>query len=99
MEPHLNPSASDIVFGWDRATDERSLAAFVQRFGRQRLLSVLLPRLADDELALVIEQLSGLLRRHLSEGEYHRLFLNDSPEGGGGGRPTLRKAGFRLPPE
>ncbi len=71
-------SATDLAFGWDRTTDERSCQAFVQRFSRPALLAALTPRLTDQELTALIDHLSGLMKRHLSEGEYHRLFLADS---------------------
>jgi hypothetical protein len=68
---------SEIVFGLDRATDERSLALFLARFTRQELLEVLLPRLSDPEIQGLLDQLGTLLKKHLREGEYHRLFLRD----------------------
>ncbi len=74
--------AREISFGWDRATDERSLAAFLQRFSRPALLEALLPRLSDPEIGDLVDHLSRLMRRHLSEGEYHRLFLADPPPAG-----------------
>lgn len=77
MKQDPQDSASSICFGWDRATDERSCQAFVQRFSRPDLLTVLTPRLTDQELSTLIDQLSGLMKQHLSEGEYHRLFLAD----------------------
>jgi len=80
MEHNPKDSAAAICFGWDRATDERSCQAFVQRFSSQALLSLLTPRLTDQELADLIDHLSGLMKKHLSEGEYHRLFLADSPK-------------------
>jgi len=78
MTSHPEDSAAAISFGWDRATDERSCQAFVQRFSSHGLLSVLTPRLTDQELTTLIDHLSGLMKKHLSEGEYHRLFLRDS---------------------
>lgn len=78
MEQQPEESATAISFGWDRATDERSCQAFVQRFSRQGLLAVLTPRLTDQELTALIDHLSGLMKTHLSEGEYHRLFLADA---------------------
>ncbi|MDA8161116.1 MAG: hypothetical protein M0T76_10405 [Desulfobacteraceae bacterium] len=80
--------AREISFGWDRATDERSLAAFLQRFSRPALLEALLPRLSDPEIGDLVDHLSRLMRRHLSEGEYHRLFLFDPNQtDGSSGRP------------
>ncbi len=78
MEASPEDSATAISFGWDRSTDERSFQAFVQRFSRHGLLEVLTPRISDQELTSLIDHLSGLMKRHLSEGEYHRLFLTDS---------------------
>jgi hypothetical protein len=69
--------AAEIAFGLDRATDERSLALFLTRFSRPEVLEVLLPRLSDPELLGLVDQLSVLLKKHLREGEYHRLFLRD----------------------
>lgn len=71
-------SAAAICFGWDRSTDERSCQAFLQHFSRPELLAVLTPRLTDQELTTLIDHLSGLMKKHLSEGEYHRLFLGES---------------------
>lgn len=73
-------SATAICFGWDRATDERSCQAFVRRFSRPDLLAALTPRLTDQELTALIDHLSGLMKRHLSEGEYHRLFLGEAAD-------------------
>ena len=69
--------ASEIAFGLDRATDERSLVLFLERFSRPELLAALLPRLDNQEIEGLLDQLSGLLKSHLSEPEYHRLFLKD----------------------
>jgi len=69
MEPHA------IVFGFDRATDEQSLLAFLQRFSNRRLLDVLLPRLQDNDITATVDFLTGVMHKHLSEKEYHALFL------------------------
>lgn len=69
--------AREMAFGLDRATDERSLILFLERFARPELLERLLPRLSDQELELLLDQLSVLMKKHLSDPEYHRLFLRD----------------------
>lgn len=66
---------SSICFGWDRATDEQSCQAFVRRFSHPALLATLTPRLTDAELTGLIYHLSGIMKKHLSEQEYHSLFL------------------------
>ena len=67
--------ARQIAFGWDRQTDEQSLRAFAERFCRAELLDVLIPRLDDQEITGLVDHLSRLMRSHLSEKEYHRLFM------------------------
>jgi len=75
--PFANGNATDICFGLNRRTDERSLAIFLQRFAREELLTTLLPRLTDAEIVQTLDLLSGQLRAHLKEKEYHALFLRD----------------------
>lgn len=67
----------DICFGLNRETDEHSLAIFLKLFSRDELLQTLIPRLGDDEITRLVDQLSAVLRNHLQEGEYHELFLDD----------------------
>jgi len=69
VEPHA------IVFGFDRSTDEVSLHLFLQRFVDKELLGVLLPRLQDKDILATVDFLTTIMRKHLSEEEYHTLFL------------------------
>jgi hypothetical protein len=66
-----------VGFGLDRSTDENTLAVYLQKFSDDALMKVLLPRLSRAELAEAFELLNRLMRSHLSEDEYHRLFLKD----------------------
>lgn len=67
----------EICFGLNRETDERSLAIFLKLFSRDELLQTLIPRLADDEIIQLVDQLTAVLRNHLQENEYHEIFLGD----------------------
>ncbi|MBU0482110.1 MAG: hypothetical protein KKG47_13520 [Proteobacteria bacterium] len=69
--------ATDIAFGFNRETDEASLQMFITRFADRELLTVLLPRLNDTDIIDIVDLLSGQMKKHLSEKEYHRLFLAD----------------------
>ena len=71
------PAAGEICFGLNRQTDEQSLAAFLQLFGDKELLATLIPRLEDQEIIEIVDFLSVVMRKHLKENEYHRLFLGD----------------------
>lgn len=68
-----------ICFGLDRPTDEASLIAFIERFARPGLLASLVPRLADSEITAALDFLTDLMQKHLSDKEYHRLFLAETP--------------------
>lgn len=61
--------------GLGRETDLATLAVYLQRFSADELLETLLPRLSGEEVAALFEAVGGAMRRHLSEAEYHRLFL------------------------
>ncbi|WP_417916227.1 hypothetical protein [Candidatus Electronema sp. JC] len=66
-----------ICFGLSRELDEQSLALFLRLFSRDELLNALIPRLAEEEISGLVDKLTGILRRHLAETEYHELFLGD----------------------
>jgi hypothetical protein len=64
-----------IVFGFDRETDEASLQLFLQQFADKNLLDVLLPRLQDKDILATVDFLTTMMKKYLSEKEYHSLFL------------------------
>ncbi len=67
-----------VGFGMDRETDEASLVVYLQKFSDDDLMEILKKRLKENELEELAGLVSRLLRTHLSEKEYHRLFLKDS---------------------
>lgn len=67
--------AEEICFGLNRETDERSLAIFIQKFSDPDFLATLIPRLADSDITATLDFLSQLMHKHMSEKEYHRIFL------------------------
>lgn len=66
-----------VGFGLDRRTDEDTVVYYLQKFSDDALMTVLKGRLSDAELAELFMTLSRLLCKHLSEREYHHLFLKD----------------------
>jgi len=66
-----------IGFGFDRETDENTIRYYLQKFSDDSLMENLLNKLTDDELEEIFAMLSRLLKNHLSDDEYHRLFLKD----------------------
>jgi hypothetical protein len=71
-----------VGFGADRQTDEKTVIYYLQKFSDDEMMNVLMPRLDDEELATLFNTISRLLKNHLSENEYHRLFLKDDQHHG-----------------
>jgi len=68
-----------IGFGLDRETDENTTICYLQKFSDDTLMQQLIKRLSDDELQEVFNLITRLLKKHLSDSEYHGLFLKDDP--------------------
>lgn len=67
-----------VGFGLDRETDENTVRYYLQKFSDDKLSEQLLGKLTDDELCEIFFMITRLLKNHLSEPEYHSLFLKDS---------------------
>jgi hypothetical protein len=65
-------------FGWDRETDEKTVICYLQMFSDDTLMQLLRSRLTDAELEEIYFLINRLLRTHLNDGEYHRLFLKEA---------------------
>jgi hypothetical protein len=70
-----------IGFGLDREVDESTVICYLQKFSDDALMAQLIKRLSDEELSEIFHLISRLLKQHLSEPEYHRLFLKDGSHG------------------
>jgi hypothetical protein len=66
-----------IAFGLSRQEDERSLIAFVQKYSDDDLMRLLSKRISDEEIVELVDFLMKMLKKHLTEEEYHRYFLKD----------------------
>ena len=66
-----------VAFGFSREIDEKSLKYYLQKFSDDDFLRVLVPRLTDDEITSLFDHMSSLMHNHLTEDEYHELFLKD----------------------
>jgi len=66
-----------IAFGWDRETDEQSIICYLQMFSNDALMKTLAGRLTDNEINDILNLIHRLLKAHLTESEYHRLFLKE----------------------
>jgi peptide methionine sulfoxide reductase MsrA len=66
-----------VGFGADRRTDENTVIYYLQKFSDDELMKKIISQLSDDELAEIFSLINRLLKRYLSDSEYHRLFLKD----------------------
>jgi hypothetical protein len=73
--------AGPLAHGLDRESDLATLTVYLQKLSDDDLAAILLPRLTRSEVDALFDLIATTLRRHLSEEEYHRLFLREEPEG------------------
>ena len=66
-----------IGFGLNRESDSDTVTYYLQKFSDDNLMDLLRDRMTDTDRQAIFDLISGLLRRHLSEDEYHRYFLKD----------------------
>lgn len=68
----------DLVgFGLDRETNENTVIYYLQKFSDDRLMENLIKKMTDDDLGEIFFMITRLLKTHLSDSEYHNLFLKD----------------------
>ncbi|MGB5157701.1 cytoplasmic protein [Desulfobacterium sp. N47] len=66
-----------VGFGMDRETDEYTIQYYLQKFSDDKLMEKLIGRLSDEELSEIFSMITKIMKKHLSEAEYHQLFLKD----------------------
>ncbi len=65
------------AFGLDRKTDEETIMFYLQKFSEDSFLKAFISRLSDLELEEIYFFINKKLKQHISEDEYHTLFLKD----------------------
>lgn len=69
-----------VGFGFSPESDMDTIIYYLQKFSDDDLMSLLRKRLTDADREAIFDLISGLLRKHLSEPEYHRYFLKDDED-------------------
>jgi len=64
--------------GLDRETDENTIIYYLQKFSDDTLINELVKRLTEDEIEEIFSLLTRLLKKHLTDSEYHNLFLKNN---------------------
>jgi hypothetical protein len=66
-----------VGYGADRETDENTVVYYLQKFSDDRFMAMMTKRMTDSELLELFDLINRLLRIHLTETEYHEMFLKD----------------------
>lgn len=66
-------------YGLDRKSNENMLRFCLQKFSDDQLMETILQRMTDEDMDEVFEIISKMLKKYLSEPEYHILFLKEDP--------------------
>jgi hypothetical protein len=64
-------------YGLDRKTNENTVQVYLQKFSDDQLMQTILKRMTDEDLTDVFEFISKMMKKYLTETEYHRLFLKE----------------------
>ena len=64
-------------YGLDRQSNEDTVQLYLQKFSDDDLMKAVLGRMTDEDLDEVFDLIGKMLRKHLNEPEYHRLFLKE----------------------
>ncbi len=67
-----------VGFGLNRESDRDTVIYYLQKFSDDDLMNLLRKRLTNEECLSIFNLLCSLLRKHLSEPEYHRFFLKEN---------------------
>jgi len=69
-----------VALGMDRKTDENTIVYYLQKFSDDCFMEHLKKKITDDDIEKIFSMISGLLKKYITEEEYHSLFLKDDLE-------------------
>ena len=74
---HVETYDGLVGLGLDRETDENTIIYYLQKFSDDTLIKELVKRLTPEEIEEIFSLLTRLLKKHLTDSEYHTLFLKN----------------------
>ncbi len=66
-----------VAFGLEREVDEATLTWYLQKFADDTHMALMRARMSDVDMAALFDLLGGLLKKYLTEEEYHGVFLKE----------------------
>jgi hypothetical protein len=79
----MKSNTNSICFGLSEDLDRNSFSTFLRLSGQPEFTELLASRLSREEIDTHVDTFMALLRKYLTESEYHRFFLNDKTTGNG----------------
>jgi hypothetical protein len=69
-----------VGYGADRETDENTVVYYLQKFSDDKFMALMAKRMTDAELLELFDLINRLLKNHLTESEYHTVFLKEQSD-------------------
>ncbi len=69
--------AGAAMYGWNHEGDLETLKYYLQKFSDDSFLDLILPKMDQEDRDAIYNTLTSILKKHLTESEYHRHFLKD----------------------
>ena len=66
-----------VGFGFDRKVDELTLTYYLQKFSDDEHMTLMRARMSDSDMEELFNFLTRLLKKYLTDEEYHSHFLKD----------------------
>ena len=66
-----------VGFGFSREVNENTLRYYLQKFSDDDHAALILSRMSDSDMEELFDLLGNLLKKYLTEDEYHSQFLKD----------------------
>ena len=66
-----------VGFGYNREVDEYTLTYYLQKFSDDEHITAIRSKMSDADMEELFNLLGRLLRRYLTDHEYHKIFLKE----------------------
>jgi len=66
-----------VGMGFSREVDEKTLVYYLQKFSDDELMSLMASRMSQQDMEDLFDLVNRLMKRYLSDKEYHRHFLKE----------------------
>ena len=68
-----------VGFGASREEDEATVIYYLQKFSDDQLMELIRERMSDEDLEVLFNLIGRLMKKYLTEKEYHTYFLKEEP--------------------